>query len=246
LRTNVYIDGFNLYYGLFRNDRRLPWKWLDLAALSSRLLPRTLSLHRIRYFTAEVVPRRHDPDQAIRQQTYLRALETIPSITIHKGNFLTNPKDQVPLQPVPMPAMNPKIRVECRSEVRRALRSLRRVRVLNTEEKGLDVNLASYLLFDVALGDCEAVMIISNDSDLATPLQLARDTWRATVVVVNPHPGRPTALLHQMADEYRQIRPAILPDCQLPPVVYDSVGRAIHKPRKWMLDEQRYLARQGR
>ena len=35
--TNVYVDGFNLYYGALKGT---PYKWLDLGALSKVLLPR--------------------------------------------------------------------------------------------------------------------------------------------------------------------------------------------------------------
>ena len=33
LRTRIYIDGFNLYYGCLRQT---PYKWLDLVALFER------------------------------------------------------------------------------------------------------------------------------------------------------------------------------------------------------------------
>lgn len=36
MRTIVYVDGFNLYYGACRAPGR---KWLDLGALCERLLP---------------------------------------------------------------------------------------------------------------------------------------------------------------------------------------------------------------
>jgi hypothetical protein len=53
LKTNVYIDGFNLYYGCVRNT---PPRWLDLSALCTKLLPKN-KINRIRYFTALVTPR---------------------------------------------------------------------------------------------------------------------------------------------------------------------------------------------
>jgi len=85
--TNVYFDGFNLYYGSLKGS---PYRWLDLAALCRVLLPRD-HVHRIRYFTALITPRPGDnPQKPQRQQTYLRALATIPDLTIHYGHFLTN------------------------------------------------------------------------------------------------------------------------------------------------------------
>lgn len=35
MRTFVYVDGFNLYYGALKGK---PWKWLDLPALFATVL----------------------------------------------------------------------------------------------------------------------------------------------------------------------------------------------------------------
>jgi hypothetical protein len=87
MATTVYIDGFNLYYGALRGS---PYKWLDLEALSRRLLPKD-DIRLIRYFTARISARPDDPQQAQRQETYLRALRTLPGVQIHYGHFLTHP-----------------------------------------------------------------------------------------------------------------------------------------------------------
>ncbi len=72
MRASVYIDGFNLYYGAVKN-RWPDCKWLDLGALSARVLPKD-QINQIRYFTATVTPRMPDGKQPARQQAYLRAL----------------------------------------------------------------------------------------------------------------------------------------------------------------------------
>ena len=51
MKANVYIDGFNLFYGSLKGT---PYKWLDLLAMCQRLLP-DRSIGRIRYFTARVL-----------------------------------------------------------------------------------------------------------------------------------------------------------------------------------------------
>ena len=86
LKTNVYIDGFNFYYGCIKGT---PYRWLDLSLLCRRLLPKA-RIHRIRYFTALVTPRPNDPGQRTRQEIYLRALRTIPNLSIHLGRFLAS------------------------------------------------------------------------------------------------------------------------------------------------------------
>jgi hypothetical protein len=52
------------------------------------------------------------------------------------------------------------------------------------EEKGSDVNVASHLLVDVLTGHVDAVVVISNDSDLEFPISFART--RVPVGLVNP------------------------------------------------------------
>ena len=42
LRTRVYIDGYNLYYGCLKNSAD---KWLDVRALIERILPSILCAH---------------------------------------------------------------------------------------------------------------------------------------------------------------------------------------------------------
>ena len=73
-RTFVYVDGFNLYYNALKDTQ---YKWLDLMKMSRLLLPQH-DVRRIRYFTARVTAMAHDVDQPRRQETYLRALRTLP------------------------------------------------------------------------------------------------------------------------------------------------------------------------
>ena len=97
MRTNVYIDGFNFYY---RAVKGTPYKWLNVRAMLSAMLPRD-SIKRIRYFTAPITPRPNDLLAPQRQQVYLRALETLPGLSIHYGNFLTNATSMPLVHPAP-------------------------------------------------------------------------------------------------------------------------------------------------
>ena len=49
------------------------------------------------------------------------------------------------------------------------------VEVIRTEEKGSDVNLASYLLLDGFRSDCEATVVISNAKDASLHLTAAAE-----------------------------------------------------------------------
>ena len=85
MKTFVYIDGFNLYYGCLKAT---PYRWLNPATLCQLLLPHHQVLQ-IKYFTAHVSARPHDPDQPIRQQTYLRALRTVPNLAALVGSVVS-------------------------------------------------------------------------------------------------------------------------------------------------------------
>jgi len=146
MKAHVYVDGFNLYYGALK---RTPWKWLDLSALCRVMLPND-TIEQIHYFTARVSARPHKPTSAHDQALYIRALRTIPNLSITYGHFLTHS--------VPMylsTATPPK-----------------RVFVDKTEEKGSDVNLASHLLRDAFTKRFEVAVLITNDSDLAEPVRI--------------------------------------------------------------------------
>jgi len=207
--TNVYIDGFNFYYGCMRGT---PYRWLNLEAFCERLLPKD-DVNRIRYFTAMVSSRPDDPGAPLRQKTYLRALATLPRVSIHLGHFLSNP--------VRMPIANP------------PAAGPKTVEVIKTEEKGSDVNLASLLLLDGFNRDCDIVVIISNDSDLREPVRIARRELGLTVGVANPHKPRFRSLeLSDHAHFFKQVRTSALAACQFPPVLTDAKG-SFHKPDSW-------------
>jgi hypothetical protein len=207
MRANVYVDAFNLYYGCLKGT---PYRWLDLDAFSRQLLPHD-HIHRIRYFTALVSGRTGDLQQPQRQQIYLRALQTIPHLSVHLGHYLSHP--------VRMPLAHPP-RVGPQT-----------VEVVRTEEKGSDVNLASYLLLDGFRGDCEAAVVISNDSDLKVPIELAQAELGLVVGVINPHPPARRSRALQPTF-WRQVRERQLRRSQFPPILADARGM-IRRPQGW-------------
>ncbi len=207
MKTNFYVDAFNLYYGSLRGT---PHKWLDLAALFERVFPRN-EVHRIRYFTARVDRRPPHFQQHQQQQAYLRALDTIPCLSIHYGQFRTRP-------------------VQMRLEKPRRV-GPKTVRVLKTEEKGSDVNLASYLLLDAFREDCEVAVVVSNDADLKTPIELAIGELGIRVGVLNPHPAEKRSL-DLRPTFIKQLRRGPIAASQFAPVLQDDGGE-IRKPKGW-------------
>ncbi len=203
--TYVYIDGFNFYYRVVKGTG---YKWLDFAALCQQLLPRNTIL-KIKYFTAHVSARPGDPDIPSRQQTYLRALRTLPNLEIILGQFLQH---EVRL---PVAGSNP----------------LRFESVIRTEEKGSDVNLASHLLRDGYNHSYQAAVVVSDDSDLAEPIRIVKDELKLVTGILTSR-KRPGYSLLRHATFYKQIRDGVLRSSQFPSWMRDGKG-AFHKPNGW-------------
>jgi len=206
--ANVYVDGFNLYYGCLKGTSH---KWLDLDLLFRTLLPQH-EIKRIRYFTARISGRPDKPDSPTRQDAYLRALKTLPNVTIHLGKFLQSP--------VRMPLAKPK-------------RGQKTVEVLRTEEKGSDVNLATYLLIDAFRRDSDIAVVVSNDSDLCEPIRIVAREFKVPVGLVIPHNRTSYALSNLQPAFIKKIRPGPLSISQFPATVTDTRGRKISKPATW-------------
>lgn len=207
MKTFVYVDGFNFYYGAVKNT---PYKWVNLDQLCRLILPKN-TIERIKYFTAHVTPRPQDPNQHIRQQTYFRALATIPHLDIILGHFLSHNRW--------MPLANPPQSGPSYAEV------------LYTEEKGSDVNLATHLLVDGFHGRYQVAVVVTNDSDLAEPIQVVRHELGLDVIILNPHP-KPSAKLKRLATFVRPIRKGPLQASQFPHVMVDQQG-TFSKPVGW-------------
>lgn len=208
LRTIVYVDGFNLYYGALR---KTSFKWLDIEKLCGTILKRA-TITRIKYFTARVAPRPNDPDQAVRQDMYLRALGLNPKIEIYFGHFLSHP--------VQMPICDAGGVVNGQY-----------ARVLKTEEKGSDVNLAAHMLVDAHKNEFDQAIVISNDSDLLTPIRFVRREFGKRVGILNPH-RRQSLVLQREADFVRPIREGALRASQFPDRLSDRNG-TFTRPRRW-------------
>ena len=218
MRFNVYVDGFNLYYGALRDQ---PYRWLDIRQFARGLLRPSDSVHRIRYFTARVRPTPRDPGAPERQAAYLRALDTLPEVTVHYGQFLTSE------------------RVMQRADDGSP------VRVVRSEEKGSDVNLATHMLLDAFDNEFEGALLISNDSDLAEPVRVVQSRFRRQVGVAfpilnrNPNGARrpPSNTLLGVAAFRRFItstrrRRRLLAECQFPETLSDARG-SFSRPPEW-------------
>lgn len=204
MRTIIYIDGFNFYYRAVKNTK---YKWLDFKSLFLKLLSSKNQIIQIKYFTA-LVSGKHNPNKPVKQQTYIRALQSfIPEIKVYYGHFLSH---EVYLPTAEQSNMNKK------------------VKVVKTEEKGSDVNLAVHLLNDAWLNKYDCAIIVSNDSDLAEAMNLVRKHHPDKILgLVMPGAGHPSKELMKYANFVKRIREGVLRNSQLPDPI---PGTNIKKP----------------
>ncbi len=212
MKIIVYIDGFNLYYGCLKDS---PYRWLDLSRMCQLRFPNDEIL-KIKYFTAPIKIRMNDkdPDRPNRQQIYWRALRTIPNLEIFEGTFLRH-----------------KVSMKLANTDGYAL-------VIKHEEKGTDVNIASHLVNDAHKMSFEKAVVISNDSDLVTPIKMVTKEIKLLVTIISPF-DRNNIQLQKVATDIKHIRKGLLGMSQFDEVLTDEVGD-FSIPEKWKNTSKSY------
>ncbi len=84
-RVAVYIDGFNLYFGI-REKRWRDVLWLNLQEFASAIVQSGHAMAYVKYFTAMVSG---PPDKHKRQETFIEAVKTLPKVTVYLGKYET-------------------------------------------------------------------------------------------------------------------------------------------------------------
>jgi hypothetical protein len=212
MRVGVYVDAFNLYYGARGLcGRGTPgWRWLDLRALADTLAAGRQNwagavIERVVYCTA-LVDQAANRSGYAEQDVYINALKLTKSVDVVELGYYVARVKQAPLavkapgrRGVPRlvhPAWP--VMVQDGSGVQFPTARFM-VSYANREEKGSDVNVASHLLVDVLTGVVDAAIVISNDSDLRFPVQLARA--RVPVGMINPSPNQLAGALRGSATQ---------------------------------------------
>ena len=168
MKTNIYIDGYNLYYGRLKHT---PHKWLDICTLFSehilKVQSRQIEVNRIKYFTADIKSKfaTHGQIAQKSQNDYHRAIQQLypEKIEIIKGYYSLDY------------AKLPKFK--------RPLDKFDRTEVWRLEEKQTDVNIALHMYRDVMKGDCDQIILVSNDTDLEPALETIRQDKGAAIKI---------------------------------------------------------------
>lgn len=222
MRTIVYIDGYNLYYGAIRDTA---YKWLDIFELfNTHILLSDTELIEVRYYTAPVLGSLcDDPTSPQRQRQYLQALRKLYPEKVQiiegkliKGVAVLRLASSIPEAP-----------------------ELDKVKVSTLTEKKTDVNIAADMVTAACLGHAEQIVLCSNDSDMEGALKNIRQycpTVRVGLVAPTSSPGRHISNdLKQCAHWVKLLTESSLAAAQLPEKIPHT---SIQKPVYWNSKKQ--------
>lgn len=234
-RVNVYVDGFNLYKGALEKSPRN--RWIDLPSLAKSLANEE-EFDDIYYFTAAVKQRFPGDKAPNRQHAFLRVLAD-QKVKIVFGKFRKDVKQMRFISKSRASLTTPELDKAfgfTQAIINRAWQKadgdyLKAI-VFKMEEKGSDVNLASYLLRDSYLSNIDKAVVITGDSDLITPIQFAADAGVEVRVVV-PDSNQKADGLYKAASSFRRIRNSDLETNQLPRAYITKSGSNIVRPSDW-------------
>ena len=230
IRTRVYVDGYNLYYGCLR---KTPYKWLDLKALFECILAQTLyelggepaqfelDGLAIEYFTAPILKNfARASDSVACQAGYHNALRGHlgPGLSIIEGYYAAEPARAH------------------RYEKGKPARECERIDIWKLVEKQSDVALALHAYGDAVRGEVEHVVLVTNDTDVVPCLDLIRAHSSAAIGIIVPTRDQERSVnqdLSRRADWTRShIRDEELAASQMPNMVKLN-GHPIQKPVSW-------------
>ena len=175
----------------------------------------------IKYFTAISIKR----NSAQRQDIYLRALNTLQDFYI-------------------IPGRHKKRRVKGRlikydSKSKKEYISRETAKILKFEEKETDVNIASYIVYDSGKTGIDCIVLLSNDTDLKTPLKIVKYKLKKKVVIITPTkelensgdlviPNKSHIELRKLSQANLSIKEHHLKNSQ-----FSDVVSGISKPKNW-------------
>ncbi len=208
-RCIVYVDGFNLYYGVLADNPS--WKWLDLQGYFEALRPDE-NVEGIKYFSAIIDPEKRLSERRDRQKRYLKALASLPKVDLLLGKYQMRT-------------------VRCQAVCRKQYQT--------PEEKKTDVNIAVNLLDDVSCGLVDHVILVTGDSDMEPAVAWIRKKHPGIKITVyipvlpNEANVRRNDFYVSIGVTCRNLPLAELPLHQLPQMVNLPGGGSIERPKNW-------------
>jgi len=209
MRTVFLIDGFNVYHSAadIERDHGLKVKWLDYVSLFGSylyLFGKDATLESIYYFTA-LAYHLGKPDIVQRHETYIRCLRET-GVKDQQGRFKAK-------SPVTCP--------QCGKQI------------LRHEEKETDVAIASKMFEKFFNDECDCVVLVTGDTDLAPAAKTAKCLFPHKQIVFAFPYGRRNEELAQIAPGSFKVRRRNYVNHQLPDPFVLSDGTKVPKPPSW-------------
>lgn len=210
-RVAVYVDGFNLYFGL-KEARYSRYYWLNIELLAQSFLLEDQKLMFVKYFTADI---QGNSEKWRRQRTFLEALDIYCSkLTTIKGFYQKKVQD--------CPNNKWKNCHKCDGKIRLS------------EEKKTDVNIAVHMVTDAFEDKYDTAILVSGDSDISPPIEVVLSRFPKKQVVVAFPPKRRSDELRKVANNKTfWINEQHLRKSQLPDPVIKPNGYELRKPDSW-------------
>jgi NYN domain len=187
LRAALYVDGFNLYHAI--DDLGQPHlKWLNLADLGNRIIPRERErLVKVRWFTA--VQPRAAADKNRRHREYITALKYY-NVAVHRGHFIFDT-------------------VDCHNCSHQWVKP---------QEKETDVGVALHLFDDAYQNVFDVAYLLTADSDQGATARIMKGRFPEKRLVSVVPPGmEPSNSILTHTPHKLKLTVEFLEDCLLPP-----------------------------
>lgn len=228
MRTLVYIDGLNLYYGCLKPNPDC--RWLNVEAfvryMCNEVNPAS-DVIGVKYFNAPVLASLSSRGNVSMRSldNYMRALKHhCDNVEVIEGkHFKKSRKCYLNQNPIDFDNTYD---------------------VIIPEEKQTDVNIAIHMLADATDGLCQQQVLVSNDSDYATLIKMLKERHPKIIQGViapllpiekdNVRSREPSKDVLKHTDWSRYpIEKSIFEECQLPEKVQNHKNKTIFKPTHW-------------
>ena len=230
LRTRVYIDGYNLYYGCLKHSTD---KWLDVRTLIERILPSiffeqdgepvrfAFQTPAVKYFTAPILTAFARSDDSVSCQHHYHT-----ALCAHLDGALEIIKGYHDAKPARAHIW----------EEGKAARECKMIEIWKLEEKQSDVAFALNAFSDAIRNEVDQVIAVTNDSDFAPAMKMIRQHTQAVVGLIAPARQKRSNVNAELQKHAHWTRTHILDEefsqSQLPPVIRLK-NKAVHKPLSW-------------
>ena len=210
-KSMVYVDGFNLFFGMLKGTKGR--KWLDLQVFFEKLRTDD-DIVCIKYFTTGVLGNKKK-----RQDAYIKALSTRSKIKIIYGKFKTH---------------NIRCLVDCGYTGEKSFLTP----IEKRTDVNIASHLISDAIL---CKNIRKFIIVSGDSDLIPAIEMVKSfSQDKQIIVYVPHDpkqtknvGKVSTDIRNAADKHKNLPVDLLAKLQFPQKVIDSHGNTIFKPPSW-------------